>query len=47
MIQSMSIGINYMFFILAKNLIILLEVHYGFYFPTQVLNLANIWFDFC
>lgn len=29
-----------MLFTLAKNLMTLLEVHYGFYFPTQVLNLA-------
>lgn len=34
-------------FYLAKNLGIFLEVHCGFCFPTQVLNLADIWSDFC
>lgn len=31
------------FFTLAMDLAIFLEVHCGFYFSSCVLNLANIW----
>lgn len=43
----MSTSLDCIFFTLAKDLVIFLEVHCGFYFPTCVLDLANVWPVFC